>query len=286
MGEIEETLVGLGLTSLQAKIYVALNSLNEATVKDISKVAKVARQEIYRALFELLKLGMIEKRIAIPNRFRAVPLKQVLEFLLERRKSETTELEKKTAKIIRMAKAPQVFAHSEYDFLLLEGKELVLRSAADFFAASRTIKIINESNLSTYWWINQYQLFVDALNRGARIQVLIDKPQDSNPAKAVIEKLRNSPLFEIRYLQLPPSIILVIYDQMGVLPIVSTDEAIANKEYVPPCLCSNHPAFAELLRNYFDNFWVKAAKSKWGEKTRSNSSTMQTADHIPIKILR
>jgi sugar-specific transcriptional regulator TrmB len=268
MGEVEETLAGLGLTSLQAKIYVALMSLNDATVKDISKVAKVARQEIYRALSELLKLGVIEKKIAVPNRFRAVPLKETLEFLLERRKNQTAELEAKTAKIIKIAKVPQKSTRSDYDFLLLEGKEIVLRSSENFGLNSQKIRILYESTLTTYWLINQFQLYLDTLKRGTRIQLLIDKPQDNSPIIEVIRKLKKNPLFEIRYLQRQPSIIFVVYDHMGLLPISPVEEAVASKEYIPHSLCSNHPAFMGLLGDYFDNLWEKALEN--GDKHGNN----------------
>jgi len=37
------------------------------------EVSGVARQDVYRVLLELQKLGIVEKIIATPNRFRALP---------------------------------------------------------------------------------------------------------------------------------------------------------------------------------------------------------------------
>jgi sugar-specific transcriptional regulator TrmB len=280
MEEINETLAELGLTSLQVKVYLALNRLNQATVKDISNVLKVARQEIYRALAELLRLGLIEKRITAPNQFRAIPLEQVLGFLLERKRNQMSKLEEKTSRIVKIAgivktagvlQKPNQF---DYDFLLFEGKEILLRSAADLFATSQTIRIINESNLSVYWWVNQFQLFATALQRGIKIQVLIDKPQENNPAIEVIQKLKKSQSFGIRYLQSAPSITGVVYDQAGVLAIMPTSEALAKKDYFPPCLYSNHPAFVELLQNYFEKLWNNSLEYK-PEKTKTSKKQIQ-----------
>jgi sugar-specific transcriptional regulator TrmB len=280
MEEINETLSELGLTSLQVKVYLALNRLNQASVKDISYVLKVARQEIYRALAELLRLGLIEKRITAPNQFRAIPLEQVLGFLLERKRNQMSKLEEKTARIVKTAGIVntagvlQKTNQLDYDFLLFDGKEILLRSAVDFFASSQTIRIINESNLSVYWWINQFQLFANALKRGAKIQVLIDKPQENNPAIEYIRKLKKSPSFGIRYLQSAPSITFIVYDQMGILVIMSTNEALTKKDYFPPCLCSNHPAFIELLQNYFEDMWNNALEYK-PEKTKTSRKQIQ-----------
>ena len=280
MEELNETLAEMGLTSLQAKVYLALNKINQASVKDISNVLDVARQEIYRALAELLRLGLIEKRITTPNQFRAIPLEQVLGFLLERKRNQMSKLEEKTARIVKTAGIVNTAGvlrkpnQLDYDFLLFEGKEILLRSAVDLFASSQTIRIVNESNLSIYWWVNQFQLFANALERGAKIQVLIDKPQENSPAIEMIQKLEKSPSFGIRYLQSAPSITAVVYDHMGIFATMPTEEALAKKDYFPPCLASNHPAFLELLQNYFETLWNNALKYR-PEKTKTSRKQIQ-----------
>jgi sugar-specific transcriptional regulator TrmB len=272
MEEINETLAEMGLTSLQVKVYLALNKLNQATVKDISNVLDVARQEIYRGLAELLRLGLIEKRIETPNQYRAIPLEQAIGFLLERKKNQMSKLEEKTARIIKTARIVNTAGvlqkpnQLDYDFLLFEGKEILLRLGADLFASSQTIRIINEANLSVYWWVNQFQMFADALDRGVKIQVLVDKLPENSPAIEAIQKLKKSPFFEIRCLQCAPTLSCIVYDQMALLAIMSTYEALAKKDYFPPCLCSNHPVFIELLQNYFKAMWDKALEYRL-EKT-------------------
>jgi sugar-specific transcriptional regulator TrmB len=263
MEEITETLKELGLTSLQAKVYLALNSLNQAPVKDISRVLRVARQEIYRALAELLMLGIIEKRIGAPNEFRAIPLKLALSFLLERKRDQAFKLEEKTARMINAVGVQQKLTQPNYDFLLLDGKEILVNRANDLFATSQTIRIVNESNLSVYWWVDQFQLFAKALKRSAKIQVIIDKFQEESPAIEAIQKLKKSPSFEIRYLQSKPPLLFIIYDDhMGLLAITPTDEAIVTKQVFPQMLCSNHPAFIELLQNYFAHLWNNAQEEQ------------------------
>jgi DNA polymerase III alpha subunit len=54
----------LGLTLLQAKIYLALSKTGKATIKTISKASNSARQDIYRIMPTLQKLGLAEKIIA------------------------------------------------------------------------------------------------------------------------------------------------------------------------------------------------------------------------------
>jgi sugar-specific transcriptional regulator TrmB len=77
-----EVLNGLGLTTLQAKTYLAIAILEKATVKTISKTAKIARQEIYRVTSELQEKGLIEKIIATPVEYRAIPVHDAINVLL------------------------------------------------------------------------------------------------------------------------------------------------------------------------------------------------------------
>lgn len=53
-----EFLEKLGLTVVQAKIYIANIDTGPATAKQISKVAKVAREDVYRVMPSLQTLGL------------------------------------------------------------------------------------------------------------------------------------------------------------------------------------------------------------------------------------
>lgn len=95
-----QTLMGLGLKFLQAKTYLALAKLGKADVKTISKASNVARQDIYRIIPTLEKLGLAEKIIANPTMYKATPIKEGLSILLQNRKEEIADLQKKTTSLI------------------------------------------------------------------------------------------------------------------------------------------------------------------------------------------
>jgi sugar-specific transcriptional regulator TrmB len=63
----------LGLTSLQAKTYLALVTLGKANVQTIAKASNVARQDVYQVMPTLQKLGLGEKIIAKPIIYEATP---------------------------------------------------------------------------------------------------------------------------------------------------------------------------------------------------------------------
>ena len=69
----------LGLTENEAKAYVGLVSLREATAREIHEATNVPRAKIYELLNALAKKGYLEVRQGSPTYFRAVDPKNVIE---------------------------------------------------------------------------------------------------------------------------------------------------------------------------------------------------------------
>ncbi|MEM4733518.1 MAG: helix-turn-helix domain-containing protein, partial [Candidatus Bathyarchaeia archaeon] len=73
-----QTITKLGLTTSQVKVYLSLLQQKKATAKTISNFSKIARQEVYRVLSDLYEKGLVEKIIAKPTEFKAVPIEDCL----------------------------------------------------------------------------------------------------------------------------------------------------------------------------------------------------------------
>ena len=56
-----QILVDLGLTLLQAKVFLALLVRGTSKVTEISQVSKVSRPDVYRSLSKLQEFGLVEK---------------------------------------------------------------------------------------------------------------------------------------------------------------------------------------------------------------------------------
>ena len=88
-----------GITRTQAKIYIALNALGMASVSETAYLSGIRREEIYRIMPELERLGLATRRLGTPRMFQAIGPKPVLENLLkiklEAMKAETSNLRQK-----------------------------------------------------------------------------------------------------------------------------------------------------------------------------------------------
>jgi len=79
-----EGLKRLGLTTYEARVFLALQKLGHGTASEISDVADVPRSQVYGAAERLEGRGLIEIRQSTPTVYRPVPLEQARRQLLDR----------------------------------------------------------------------------------------------------------------------------------------------------------------------------------------------------------
>jgi sugar-specific transcriptional regulator TrmB len=84
-----ETLIQLGLTQNQSRLYLSLLSLGKAIGKTLSRETGFARQEVYRILEELHDRGLVEKSIATPTEFSAIKVQEAISILVLEKTKKT-----------------------------------------------------------------------------------------------------------------------------------------------------------------------------------------------------
>lgn len=252
-----ETLVKLGLTSLQARIYLTILKLQKANVGKVSNTAEIARPDVYRVLPTLEKIGLVRKVIATPIKYEATPLKEGCQILLDRKKREYDDAEQKSVELITEFNSENhafLDESSVESFCLVNSKQLMIEKVmlADS-TAEKGLDVIGRWGAMRGLVFSNTEIYEKAMKRGVRIRFIIDNPP--NPNDKIIEKWsRSSPLFELRYLTEKLPIRGAIYDGKTANMCV---RSIQDME-VTPSLWSNNPEFVKLLVNYFENLWQQA----------------------------
>lgn len=124
------TLVKLGLTPNQGKLYLALLKIGKADGRTLAKHSNVARQEVYQILRDLHEIGLVEKVIRTPSEFKPVPIQAGLSVLLINKTKEYRETEEKTKKLLKKFTNIQkeTFEEGKNEFLLIPGKHCSSKS--------------------------------------------------------------------------------------------------------------------------------------------------------------
>ena len=251
--EEEIQLLGdLGLTLLQAKAYLALSRLGNATIKAISKTSNIARQDAYRIMPILQNQGLAERIISSPVLYKATPIKTGISMLLQRKTEKHAELQKKTIEILNnfrennVKEAPQ---ESDSEFAIISERTLLFNELKNSIQATQTsIKvagILSDANLYLGTFYKDWQR---AMKRGVKIQVLTEKPEETPRIGRVLAK---NPLFEVKYITTPLQVyILGINDMKEVYLNIAVPLGRGSRT-----LWSNNPSFVSTMAAYFEELW-------------------------------
>lgn len=81
----------LGLTTYEARVFVALQRLGQGAASEVSEVAEVPRSQVYGAAEGLEDRGLVETQQSTPTVYRPVPLEQARTLLLDQLAETGTE---------------------------------------------------------------------------------------------------------------------------------------------------------------------------------------------------
>jgi sugar-specific transcriptional regulator TrmB len=128
LSEELQTLSDLGLTLIQARVYLALVEFGPSKVSEIAKNSKVARPDVYRTLSKLQTLGLVEKIIEGPVKYKAISMDRELALLLERKTRRYEELRARTRILLEAARAKKSkkFNSNKNQFIWIPGGKTVI----------------------------------------------------------------------------------------------------------------------------------------------------------------
>jgi sugar-specific transcriptional regulator TrmB len=251
--ETVQTLVNLGLTVLQAKVYLALVKSGTSTGRTTAKTAKVASQDIYRVLTELQEKGLIEKIIAKPNKYRPILLEEGLSMLLQRRNKQTAELKKAAFVMFKtfQSSGEREDKNETGDFVLIPEKEPIENRFIRVWETAQTsVDLVNDEREAMIMREKHYELTVKAHKRGVKIRELLIKTRGGGGG------LKRRPEFQSSYLHFPSPAKVVIKDNTEVF-ISTTYEVSTLKQ---PYLWSNNPIIVQVIQQWYDIMWEKSSR--------------------------
>ena len=94
-----------GLTETQAKVFIAATQLVNPTVAELAEASEVRREEVYRLLPDLEKMGLIERLLGKPLRLKTPNPKSSISTLVklerEKAKDRISELSRRSRDLLQ-----------------------------------------------------------------------------------------------------------------------------------------------------------------------------------------
>jgi len=246
-----------GLTHNQAKVYIAIARLGLASISQVSKVSKVRREDVYRIMPKLEKMGLIEKILGKPTKIRALPMEEALYILIER---EQDNANKRVSTLI--AKKDEFLKHykpfrmetstEDSHFTLISGREGVMTKELTMVKKAKSaINIVTSRDKFTQFFYNYDKALKKATNRGIRVRMILNATQHDAPILNIIKEYESSqaPL-DLRYTD-QRSTHYMIVDYKEALVATTVEPTLRETPY----LWTDDSSLVGVLQKNFEGLW-------------------------------
>lgn len=233
--------------------------LGIASIREVSKVSEIRREEVYRMLPDLEKLGLIEKVLGKPLKIKATPLNVALSLLIEHEKQQSKD---KLSSLIDKKETFLNDFHSyslqlerkddEANFSLIILREAVISKGASMFeAAERGMDIVTSLDGIRMFQniISDYDEVVKkAISKGVKLRIVLSTSEHSDSVLRIVGEYQE--LMELRYSNQPLNHYTIV-DYEEALISTSTDPLLGNTPY----LWTDNRNLIEILKVDFDRVW-------------------------------
>lgn len=255
-----EILSEFGLTENQAKVFIATTKLENPTVAEVADAAEVRREEVYRLLPELEKIGLIERLLGKPLRLRSPDPKSSISTLVklerERAKARISDLSIKSRDLLQQLGHHSVEIGDEEslisEFSLIQEKESIRTELYDMICKSEQQIDILFSRADLTWLLStQGESLRSAMERGVKIRIMSEPPTGRDRLPKILQRRFPGNLeISLKYL-LSPTAFFLIVDQSQLLIITSGIRHLPTSN----CLWTNNDSLVALTHKDFEERW-------------------------------
>jgi sugar-specific transcriptional regulator TrmB len=266
--DLIKRLMFFGLSSNEAKAYLALLQLKQASASALAKLSNVPRQEIYRVLPHLEKLGMAEAIIGKPTKFLAISPEEALSELinyqqeiLANRISELRQaksaLENELKKL--EGKSAGLTRFEPVHYILISGQRLVNEKIQE---------MLQKAKNEVLWMAPKLEIRVaviygrdEMLRRcaGRKVKVRIITEVDE---KNVADLIKLSKFCEIRHAPNVTSTITIVDDKELIIGSAVHFSESLNNEELRHKLWTNDLSHINIMRDFFEKVWSSSSPAK------------------------
>jgi sugar-specific transcriptional regulator TrmB len=277
---IEHTLLKLGLSKNEVRVYLYLARYVERKASEISEALCLHRTETYRILRDLEKRGMVSSVFEKPLKFIATPFEKAIDVLIEAKKLKIKLLERQKKSLVDVwlsLPRPNIAPERKEVFQILEGEEQIDLKADEILenAKKELLMFAPEGDLSRFY----YSGFLDRLEKSAKKNVgVMLLTNHSSKSHFFVGRTKLNAKYSASKVEDLPSFIIADKKHL-LLSIRKTDDDNSNEDASArrgkiAALWTNYGAFIKALGKLFTELWkteISIEVAKTTLRTRSNS---------------
>lgn len=287
--EIAKEVTSFGLTHNQAKVYIATAQLRIASISQVSKASKVRREDVYRMLPKLEKMGLIERILSRPIKIKATPIKDVLSILIKREQDIANEkistLIAKKDTLLKHFQANRmeiVFEEEKSHFALIsQSKGIINKALVMLKNVHREIDIITSTDKFIQIFTDYVELFKEAIKKGAKVRIVLYMTGHEDSILGIIKQNKLPSSLHLKLTDQPSSHYMIV-DNKEALIATSTEQPVAENPY----LWTDDNNLVRILQKNFEDLWYTAVNLETiktdtiAEKARQFVRQLRPTNHV------
>ena len=255
--DLLEALVELGLTSSEAKVYLAAARLGAATTTEIASTAEKERSNTHHLLQRLEQLGLVDATLDSPTKFKPVEPKYAIDHLFELQKLKLKRLEEmKSSTLTSLAPTPVRSLPDTETFSVVRGRVRTYLRVIDTLPSCRNeVSMLMSSNGLIRF--SRFRNFVELMGLKAREGVKFKIVTEITKNNAEYARIMTE-MAEVRHVR-NQTTNASIYDKKLGSVALSINDALEEDASDHVALWSNGVSFVRMLASLFDSAWFLAA---------------------------
>jgi len=248
------TLMKLGLTQYEAKIYLTLVKMGGRTASEISFSGKVPRTKTYGAINSLKEKGLIKVLPGKPEKYITSSPEDVLTPLAEKLAKDAESCSKLVMDLSMIYESSkyvyQERPYEKHDVWTVSGRSKVVeRVKSSIEASQKYIRFTTTAN----GLVRAYKVYLDDLEKSASKRVSVMIQASVNKENLMVAK-KFAELVKIRHLP-PPLLEFVVIDGKDLLLIESAPDNFDTEEGQDQAAWTNNPLMLRAFETQFDKLW-------------------------------
>jgi sugar-specific transcriptional regulator TrmB len=247
----------LGLTQNQAKVYLALIKFENSTAKAISTASSLAACDIYRAIAELQKLGLIETLIATPKLFRAIPPSDAVRILFKMKEKQVQDLKLKANQFlenIHLEKTEET--ETSKMALIPSGHRATQFVTPKLIGTKKHLDAVQTDTLFRNFIGNSIDELKALAKKNVEMRFVIESKNGLETPNEDLQELLSYANVKVRFAKNKLPACILLHDDTDVLVSTSIDTTHT------PSYWSNNACVIAIVQSYFDTTWQNAQKHR------------------------
>jgi sugar-specific transcriptional regulator TrmB len=255
--ENTDLLLGLGLNLNQARIYLAVLKMEKTTVAQAAKFSKVRREDVYRIMPSLEKMGLVERLIGKPTVLRATPISDALSFLVAEEKTKSDDrLAGMRSKVqtLSLKDWRQPLPGEESIYILIAEKKAVLAKTSGLIRNSRKEVSLIADKARIMPTLSQFsEECRQAIKKGSQIRMIFEGERPDVSLRERVKKLIDGTSVHIKFHPEPLNH-FIMSDDKEALITTSKESGLGES----PSLWTNNSNLIGVIRKSFESDWKEA----------------------------